>query len=286
MGTPAYSAPETFGGKNFTPASDQFSLAALLYEGLRGERAFPGDDAVEVAARIAQDPPARFCADRNLPTEVDDILLRAMARAPVDRFPSCEALGELLADALAPAITPPARAMMASSSGRLPIPDTTPQAEHHERRWGQVALGASVIVATAALLVHTALRHEDDPRLTLAPSASISAEPVPSASERPRASSSPSVRAPRLRTSSDVAAQDAANAADAGTGTDGGGGTSNDGGAGQVGDGGTASNPNAPPALSATMTPAPSAPPSTPSSASARPAGTASAPTNDARRLP
>lgn len=288
MGTPAYSAPETFGGKNFSPASDQFSLAALLYEALRGERAFPGDDAVEVAARIANDTPERFAADRNLPLEVDEVLIRALSRSPLDRFPSCEALGELLADALAPVITPAPRPMMTSSSGRIPIPEvsvaaaaaaTTPPPE---RRWGQVALGASVVTVTAALLVHTALRHEDDPRLTIPPVQSASAEPHSSASERPRASSSPSwARTPRIRPSAEpqTPAEDGGVAGDGGT-------IDRDGGASAVEDAASPSNSNATPAQSASMGPASSAPSSIPSSPSARPPSTASAPTNDARRLP
>jgi eukaryotic-like serine/threonine-protein kinase len=285
MGTPAYSAPETFGGKNFSPASDQFSLAALLYEALRGERAFPGDDAVEVAARIAQDQPERFSSDRNLPLDVDEVLLRAMARSPVDRFPSCEALGELLADALAPVITPPPRPMMASSSGRIPLPETPAPIEPPERRWGQIVLGASVVTVTAALLVHTALRHEEDPRLSITPAPSASVEPAASASERPRASANPSsARTPKLRPSAETTPE-LANSADAGPSGDGGS-EVGDGGTPTNGDAGPASNPNATPALSASMGPAPSAPTSTPSSSPARPGSTASAPANDARRLP
>lgn len=282
MGTPAYSAPETFGGRNFSPASDQFSLAALLYEALRGERAFPGDDAVEVAARIGQEPPERFCAGRNLPLDVDEILLRAMSKSPVDRFPTCEALGELLADALAPVITPLPRPMMASSSGRIPVLESPAAVRTPlpDRRWGQIMLGATVVTATAALLVHTALRHEDDPRLTITPAASASVEPATSAGDKPRTSANPSsTRPPRQRASTEVPP-----GADAGVPGDGGA-ENRDGGVSGT-DAGPASNPNATPALSASMSPAPSAPTSTPSSAPARPASTATAPANDARRLP
>ena len=62
LGTPAYSAPETFRAGQFSPESDQFSLAATLYEAIAGKRAYPGDDAVAVASRIANEEPARFAA--------------------------------------------------------------------------------------------------------------------------------------------------------------------------------------------------------------------------------
>src|SRR6185369_12353529 len=93
MGTPAYSAPETFRAGKFSPASDQFSLAATIYEALSGRRAFPGDDAVAVAARITHEAPEAFATERSLPAEVDRVLLRAMSKKPEDRFPSCEAFG-------------------------------------------------------------------------------------------------------------------------------------------------------------------------------------------------
>src|SRR5690606_35090078 len=59
LGTPAYAAPEAIANGKFTPLSDQFSLAATMYEAISGRRAFPGDDAVAVASRIGtEEPPA------------------------------------------------------------------------------------------------------------------------------------------------------------------------------------------------------------------------------------
>src|SRR5262249_25676120 len=53
MGTPAYSAPEALASGAFSPYSDQFSLAATLYEAMTGVPAFPGEDALVVATRVA-----------------------------------------------------------------------------------------------------------------------------------------------------------------------------------------------------------------------------------------
>jgi len=225
MGTPAYSAPETFGGKNFSPASDQFSLAASLYEALFGERAFPGDDAVEVAARIASDPPDRLAQKRGLPIEVDDVFAIALSKAPVDRFESCAAFGDALADALAPVIEPPVRATTPSGLGRgslASIHEATrpePPAPPPERKRGQVLLGIAVVAVTAAVLVRTALHDAERKSSTALPTASASADLAPSASaDKPRASASPlAPSSPRiLRPRSDESAQaDAGAAADA-----------------------------------------------------------------------
>lgn len=100
MGTPAYSAPETFRDGRFSPESDQFSLAATVYEAIRGSRAFPGDDAVSVASKIANDRPEPFAETLRYPAALDAILDRGMARDPAQRFASCKELGASIADAL------------------------------------------------------------------------------------------------------------------------------------------------------------------------------------------
>lgn len=101
LGTPAYSAPECITKGIFSPFSDQFSLAATLYEALSQTRAFPGEDAVSVATRITTDVPPGIALLCGLDPHVDAILLRGMAKVPGDRFPSARELGEALAEALA-----------------------------------------------------------------------------------------------------------------------------------------------------------------------------------------
>ena len=57
-------------------------------------------DAVSVASKIANDPPAPFASELRYPEELDAILLRGMAKNPNDRFGSCKELGQALLDAL------------------------------------------------------------------------------------------------------------------------------------------------------------------------------------------
>jgi serine/threonine-protein kinase len=100
LGTPAYSAPECITKGTFSPLSDQFSLAATLYEALSQRRAFPGEDAVSVATRITTDVPPNIAELCGLDAHVDSILLRGLAKTPSERFPSARELGETLAEAL------------------------------------------------------------------------------------------------------------------------------------------------------------------------------------------
>ncbi|HEY6461444.1 MAG TPA: serine/threonine-protein kinase, partial [Polyangiaceae bacterium] len=100
LGTPAYSAPEALASGTFGPASDQFSLAATLYEALTGARAFSGEDALAVATRVATGkhsaPTGVLPALRGF-THLDVIFDRALAKDDAKRFASCEAFGNALA---------------------------------------------------------------------------------------------------------------------------------------------------------------------------------------------
>jgi eukaryotic-like serine/threonine-protein kinase len=106
LGTPAYSAPEALARAEFGPASDQFSLAATMFEAICSRRAFPGDDALTIATRIATEPapPLPFSgfssADPRLVSRLDAVLARALAKDPGARYPSCRAFGEAFASAI------------------------------------------------------------------------------------------------------------------------------------------------------------------------------------------
>lgn len=102
LGTPAYSAPEAIGDGKFSARSDQFSLAATLYEAISGRRAFPGDDAVSVATLISTSEAPPIAALCQLNPSVDGVLQRALSKVPMQRFNDCEQFGHALAEALLP----------------------------------------------------------------------------------------------------------------------------------------------------------------------------------------
>lgn len=100
VGTPAYSAPECIREGVHSAASDQFSMAACLYEALSGRRAYPGNEAVEVAHRIQREPPLPIARALGLDEKVDHVLLRGMARQASDRFANCKELGNAFSVAI------------------------------------------------------------------------------------------------------------------------------------------------------------------------------------------
>jgi len=100
LGTPAYSAPESIAHGGFSPSSDQFSMAAMLYEALSQRRAFPGEDAVAVASRIATEETIPIALSCGLSPHVDGVLGRALAKDPGERFESARDFGNALAEAI------------------------------------------------------------------------------------------------------------------------------------------------------------------------------------------
>jgi pSer/pThr/pTyr-binding forkhead associated (FHA) protein/predicted Ser/Thr protein kinase len=92
VGTIDYTAPELVLGKDADSRLDVYSLGCLFYECLTGQPPFPKERDVEVLYAHIQDPPPRVSAVRpDLPPALDDVIVKAMAKKPEDRFPTCSA---------------------------------------------------------------------------------------------------------------------------------------------------------------------------------------------------
>src|SRR3954451_9239655 len=92
VGTIDYTAPELVLGKDADSRLDVYSLGCLFYECLAGQPPFPKERDVEVLYAHIQDPPPRVSAVRpDLPPALDDVIVKAMAKKPEDRFPTCSA---------------------------------------------------------------------------------------------------------------------------------------------------------------------------------------------------
>jgi eukaryotic-like serine/threonine-protein kinase len=98
VGTPAYAAPEAFGGAALTPAADVWSLGVIFYELLTGRVPFPGSTSEEVRERLAGPaPPPANAVRREVPKRLAAIATRCLAKEPADRYPSAGAVADALA---------------------------------------------------------------------------------------------------------------------------------------------------------------------------------------------
>ena len=101
VGTPAYMSPEQATADRIDPRTDQYSLAAVLYEMLAGEPPFTGPTAQAVVARRLTEPARPILPVRStVPETVERAVLRALERAPADRFPDVRAFTTALRTAV------------------------------------------------------------------------------------------------------------------------------------------------------------------------------------------
>ena len=110
MGTPDYMSPEQIEAQSIDGRSDEFSLAVVAYELLTGITPFSGGSFASVMHRIVSGPrPAAHTANPMLPAGVDEVLQRAMAQAPEQRYPTCAEFIQALDAAMqgvAPGVVP------------------------------------------------------------------------------------------------------------------------------------------------------------------------------------
>ena len=93
LGTVDYVSPEQIQGAPVGPATDIYALGCVLYECLTGQLPFHrDDDAALLWAHLVEAPPPVSGVRPDLPPAVDDVVARAMAKAPEDRYASCHAL--------------------------------------------------------------------------------------------------------------------------------------------------------------------------------------------------
>jgi tRNA A-37 threonylcarbamoyl transferase component Bud32/tetratricopeptide (TPR) repeat protein len=148
LGTPRYMSPEQFRGGVVDARTDQFSFAVALYEALYHQPPFAGTTLGELRAAVSGGALCGRPGDTAVPVDVHRVLVRALAAAPADRYPSIERL----LDALEAAARP--------------------------RRRRRLAFVVAGIVAAAAASAGAVMFAHDTPRPAASPAASPAAPPA------------------------------------------------------------------------------------------------------------
>src|SRR6059058_2219041 len=107
-GTLAYMAPEQIEGHP-RPASDQYALGVVVYEWLCGERPFEGSVSELIAQQLSMPPLPLRERMPTIPPEVEQVVLRALAKDPKARFASVKDFAQALEQASQRALTPTAQ---------------------------------------------------------------------------------------------------------------------------------------------------------------------------------
>jgi hypothetical protein len=151
VGTPSYMSPEQVTGQPVSGASDQFSIAVILYQMLTGELPFTGENPTTILYKIVHETPTRpHEKKRTLPPQIDQVLLRALEKKPENRYARCVDL------ALA------AREALGVAAQELDLafdrPESTLQMRHQvgrmrksERKMGPILIAGGAAAAAVAL---------------------------------------------------------------------------------------------------------------------------------------
>jgi hypothetical protein len=109
MGTPAYMAPEQVMGADVDVRADLYAMGVVFYRLTTAKLPFKGETPFAMAQSQVNDPPTPVMLARpDLPTWVDALIARALAKAPKDRFQSAVEFHESFARSIAglPALAP------------------------------------------------------------------------------------------------------------------------------------------------------------------------------------
>jgi eukaryotic-like serine/threonine-protein kinase len=97
-GTIAYMAPEQARGKP-RPASDQYSLGVVVYEWLCGKQPFEGSYEEVAIQHVLSSPPYLHEIDSNIPPALEEVVMKALAKDPHQRYEHVQDFADALEEA-------------------------------------------------------------------------------------------------------------------------------------------------------------------------------------------
>ena len=204
LGTPDYAAPEQITGRAVDGRADQYALAGVAVALLTGRPPYARGSQMSVLwAHVSEPPPALHTVRPQLPPMVDQVIARAMAKAPDGRYPSCGEFAAGLQDALTEGTGERSRAGTVTVTALSPSPGAStperpargrPRGRHRSRVGLLMLAGGGLAAALAGLAVTGGLRVHSRPSRPPAPRTRGRPRPVTSPPSRP----GPPRPAPRL----------------------------------------------------------------------------------------
>jgi serine/threonine-protein kinase len=126
VGTPDYMSPEQAMGEELDARSDEYSLGVMAYELLSGQRPFTGDTPIAIImGHVSKALPSLHSINPKISKAVEQVVNRALAKKPAERYESCGAFAKALTEAIHNSAT----FSEALPTQALPAYSTQPEAE-------------------------------------------------------------------------------------------------------------------------------------------------------------
>ena len=156
LGTPSYMSPEqSEDNYSLDPRTDVYSLGCVAYEMLAGDPPFIGSSARVIFARKSAEPAPRLRVVREtVPSALEEVVLKALARTPSDRFRSVAEFTAALRAAEERLTDAPHESQSRSATSVFHRPSVVPKI-HHGARWDRRLLvgGAAVGFVLSGTLI-------------------------------------------------------------------------------------------------------------------------------------
>ncbi|MBI2692076.1 MAG: serine/threonine protein kinase [Solirubrobacterales bacterium] len=147
VGTAQYISPEQAQGKPVANTSDLYSTGVVLFEMLTGKVPFDGDASVAIALQhINQPPPRPTAVNPAVPPVLDAVVLKAMAKSPVERFANADEFSQALERARDNLGAPAGKTEMRAAVAATPVAAV----DNRRRNW-LIAAGIALAILLAAL---------------------------------------------------------------------------------------------------------------------------------------
>ncbi|MCZ2127958.1 MAG: protein kinase [Anaerolineales bacterium] len=155
IGTPAYMSPEQASGDPIDGRSDLYAFGVILYEMLVGKQPFTADTPLGLALKHLTEPvPHILDANPNLPSWMEKVISRALAKDPHDRFSSAVEMVETVKACLRgenPLTESVSATQMSKRKNAAPTQPAQPSSRSLSRAW--IWSGVAVVIIGAIIVV-------------------------------------------------------------------------------------------------------------------------------------
>lgn len=183
VGSVAYAAPEQLTGQPLDGRADQYALAATAFHLLTGTLPFPNTNPAVVIGNHLSSPPPRLASIRADLGDVDDVLGKAMAKEPHQRFDTCRDFAAALTQRGARTADPSDVTQLAVPVSAAPTlysfptcaaPEPVAREDHSSRRWALIAggIGAGLLAVGLVAFLGARLGQPSQPAAQPQPTAS------------------------------------------------------------------------------------------------------------------